>query len=451
MSALDLTPLKEAINRAYAEYVSPPPEGMETKPLLSVSQYLEDAEWELVWKAVRALRREHARVATRFPEVTLADLVIDELVGLDETPTFDELAERLGQIADAEGPWLVSTPLSNIVLSEPAMQLAADTVLWRAVLGTEWMDQRFSEVEDQGSELTVQRFLGDRLPRVTRWLRFSDGRRIDTGIGAQLLTVEDGAAPVALAKARAKAQYALAVWSLLHPPKQWALVPDVGIWVQQPTLQLGQRFKPREHEKWGPRERLRGNTMRTWSEYEAPSQDLLAVPFEAISNLEKRSSQALLSAALAHHQASRASRFLLSERVRSIHVAIECLCEREPGAGDALNRWDVLADRLSVWDELRKRGYDPQDAQELQGRLKDARNVATHGADAALIDLGYPEAEQRKLRGDRYAQGQDLAIAGIQTDLFPLIHAVGFAIKELLLLMSQNSWDDKLFQEQFRP
>lgn len=100
---------------------------------------------------------------------------------------------------------------------------------------------------------------------------------------------------------------------------------------------------------------------------------------------------------------------------------------------------------------MRKRGYDPQDALDVQERLKNARNIATHGADAALIDLGYPEAERRKMQGkNRYALGQDLAIAAVQADLMPLVYAVGHVVKELLVLMSGNNWDDTLFEAQFQ-
>ncbi len=450
MSSTDITSLKEAVDRARGEYMRLPAEG-ETKRILPLQLYMEESEWELVWEAVRALRREHPGVFIQFQETTLANLMIDELGDLESAPTLEELAERLREIAESEGPWLVSTPLTNIAVPEPAIQLADDVVLWRAVHGTEWMNERFGAGEDDDSEFTVHDLLGDRLPRVTRWLRFAETEPIDTGVGAQLLTIEEGTGVLALARARAKAQYALAVWSILAPPEEWKLLPDLGIWVQQPSIQLGQRFKLREHEKWIPRERVKGNSIRFWGDYEAPSADVLRTPFEAIDNLERRCSQALLSAALARSQASRASRFVLTERARSIHVAIECLCEPAPGRSGAYHRWEIVAQRFGVWGELGKRGYDPQDALEVQQRLMNARNVAAHGADAALIDLGYPEAQQRKMQGkNRYALGQDLAIAAVQADLTPLIYAVGYVLKELFLLMRDNNWDDTLFEAQFQ-
>lgn len=451
MSAIDLGRLKESVDRAREQYRKPPAEG-ETKPILPLPLYMAEKEWELVWKTVRALRRDHPGVFIQFHEATLANLIIDELGELESTPTLEELADRLREIAESEGPWLVSTPLSNITVPDPATKLADDVVLWRAILGTDWMDGRFDGGEDDHSEFDVHRFLGDRLPRVTRWLRFSEREGVDTRVGAQLLTVEEGTGVLAPARARAKAQYALAVWAILEPPKEWKLLPDLGIWTEQPHIQLGQRFKPREHEKWMPREQVKGNSIRFWGEYEAPGADLLGIPFQAIENLERRSSQALLSAALAQQQASRASRFLLSERVRNIHAAIECLCEPEPGARGAYDRWDVVADRFGVWEALGKRGYDPQDAIDVQERLKNARNIAAHGSDAVLIDLGYPEAQKRKMQGkNRYALGQDLAIAAIQADLTPLVFAVGHVLNQLLLLMRDSKWDDKLFEAQFNP
>ena len=52
---------------------------------------------------------------------------------------------------------------------------------------------------------------------------------------------------------------------------------------------------------------------------------------------------------------------------------------------------------------------------------------------------------------NRYALGQDLAIAAVQADLTPLVFAVGHVVKQLLLLMRDNKWDDTLFEAQFNP
>ena len=59
------THLKEAVDRARAEYLRPSVED-ETKPILPLALDMKESEWELVWKTVRALRREHQRVFIRF-------------------------------------------------------------------------------------------------------------------------------------------------------------------------------------------------------------------------------------------------------------------------------------------------------------------------------------------------------------------------------------------------
>jgi len=298
-----------------------PPKPGEAKPILPLTEYLAEEDWRRVWEVVRAIRREHAALFARFPEVTLAGLVVDELAGADEATTLDRLAARLRELADSEGPWLVSTPLAQITLPEPAIKLADDAVLWRAELGTEWMEERFAGSEDN-SEFDLHRMLGDRISRPTRWVKFSDDSRVDTRRGATLLTVEEGVIGLALPRARARAQYAVAVWSALSPPEERQLLPELGIWVPQPHLQWRQRYKLREHDAWIARERTRGGGIYHWGDYPAPESDLLRIPFEAMAALDHHCAQALLSASLALLQSSRASRSPLSEQLRNLHAAI---------------------------------------------------------------------------------------------------------------------------------
>lgn len=147
-------------------------------------------------------------------------------------------------------------------------------------------------------------------------------------------------------------------------------------------------------------------------------------------------------------QASRATRFELSERLRDVHVAIECLCEEEPGSSRAFDRWEKLAERYGIWAEVAKRGYDRAEIEALQARLKSARNVVTHGADAVLVDLGYPVGANRPTRGTTVA-GEDLAFSGLQADLSPLIFAVRYAIRQLFGYVRGHDWDDNAFDSQF--
>src|SRR5215210_3926344 len=139
---MDLADLKARLDKARSKADAPvPPEG---KPILFVSEYLDESDLVEVWRVVYAIRREHPSVFVRFTESTLAGLVVDELAGKDEVPDLRELADDLEDLAVSEHPWLGSTPLANIRLPEPAIKLTDDVVLWRAELGTEWMDNRFA-------------------------------------------------------------------------------------------------------------------------------------------------------------------------------------------------------------------------------------------------------------------------------------------------------------------
>jgi hypothetical protein len=446
-SEIDLEELRRRVARARTE-MEAPPKPDEVKAILPLTEYLAEEDWHRVWAAVRAIRRKHPELFARFPETTLAGLIVDELATTAQPITLTQLAARLEALADSEGPWLVSTPLANIALPEPAIKLADDAVLWRAELGREWMEERFTGSDDN-SEFDVHRMLGDRISRPARWVKFSNGSRIDTRRGATLLTVEDGVIGLALPRARARAQYAIAVWSVLRPPEDREVLPELGIWVPQPHLQWRQRYKLREQDAWIAREQTHGGGIYHWAEYPAPRPDLLRVPFEAMDALDKRCAQALLSASLALLQASRASRSPLSEQLRNLHSAIEALCEPAPGAPGASGRWRQLADRLGVWSELAKRGYEEADVDAFQKRLNVARNVATHGSDAALLDLGYPADAHRILPGGRQAKGEDLAFSAVNADLTPLRFAVRFAIRELICRVRAKDWDDSAFEQEF--
>jgi len=264
-----------------------------------------------------------------------------------------------------------------------------------------------------------------------------------------LLTFEEGTASMAITRAMNKAVYAIAVWAILHPPENFELVPDLGIWIPQPFIRIGPRFKIREEGAWAKRARTQGGAIRMMSEYTAPEADVLSLPFEAFERVtERRSAQALLSASLALFQASRGSRFMLSEQVRQIQVAVETLCEVDEGASYDRNRWHRVKERHGASDAY-VRGYTEDDITDLEARLEQARNVATHGADAVLIDLGFPGDLERKMRRGTVS-GERLGLAGLNADLSPLLGAVRKVLGSLLLHMRECDWDDDEFDRQFR-
>jgi hypothetical protein len=236
---------------------------------------------------------------------------------------------------------------------------------------------------------------------------------------------------------------------VLSPPSENQLLPDIGTWVPQPNLQWRQRYKRKEDDVWPHKEPDRGGGIWGWAPYRAPASDVLSVPFEAMAARERRSAQALLSSAHALVQGGRRSRIQLSEEIRGTITAIELLCEREPLARDAFERWTVVAERLGVWEKSGIRGYAPRDIADLHERLRFARNVATHGADAVLLDLGYPEETERRVARNKNAPGTDFAFAALVADLEPLRSAVRHVLRELFALMRVASWDDEEFEAQF--
>lgn len=130
-------------------------------------------------------------------------------------------------------------------------------------------------------------------------------------------------------------------------------------------------------------------------------------------------------------------------------ACLEVLCEKEGVLYAADDRWDAVAARFDVWSELAGRGYDASDIEDLQVRIKRARNIATHGSDAALLDLGYPEQAQRKVGKNAFAPGTDFAYSVLAADLVPLRFALGFVIERLFTVARGSNWDDAAFEAQF--
>src|SRR5690348_11084232 len=135
---MDLTELKARIDRAVEEMKAPPPP--EGKTVLPVSENLHDEDQSLIWDAVGEIRRKHGEVFVLFAEPVLASLVIDVLAELDEAPSLKELSEALAELARSERPWLISTPLANIALPQPVIQVAEDAVLQRTYRSADWLE-----------------------------------------------------------------------------------------------------------------------------------------------------------------------------------------------------------------------------------------------------------------------------------------------------------------------
>ena len=447
--SIELSDLKGRVDRAGADMEAPLEPG-ESRVILPVSAYLDEEDTVVLWEAVRAIREAHPDTFNRYPEMTLATTIITVLAELSEVPSLAELAGHLREAAEQEGPWLVSTPLSNIAVPSGMLALTEDVVLQRAYTAAEISDEEYNSEVDAHAE--IFRAIGDYINPPARWL--TPGRQgegfMDTTRGAALLTVEQGTRALAASRARAKALYAIAVWTIVAPPGDRTLLPDVGIYGPQPFLHMPQRLKEYDPGEWMTQKRAAAASSEHWADYEIPAGELLALPFEALAVIrEKRSAQALLSASWAIFEAARGSRFLLSERLRHALVAVETLGEPKPGTTMKWGRWQRLSRRHGVHEQLRGRGYSGAAIARAEQRLKDARNIATHGADTALVDLGFPEGGQRALRGGKSAAGEDLGFAALSADLTIMIYAVQHVLDNLLRHMSAHEWDDAEFERQF--
>lgn len=444
MSDAELARLRDLLVAAQAQVDRPFEPGESSRPITFFSDHLSEEGWTLGWKLVATLRREHAELFAVFSEQALHRAALEHILSQATPLTVEGIAAALLADRADHGDWIVEIPLANSSLDRfwaPAGPTAA--------LLQQEGDGEKDETERIQAAFDAFHHLGDHLRVSGRVLTLGTGQEIDTGRGVSLFIVESGPARIATEAARVQAHYALATWVLLERPAQWHLFPDVGLWAPQPYVQQTVRHKRFERDRWVSREQARGGALRHWAPYELPRNDVLAAPFEAFEKLERRSAQALLSSTAAWFAASRGSRFLLSQRIREVQAAIECLCEREPGSRGASERWKALADNPSVWDRIADvRAYGRDDVSELQERILDARNISSHGADASLIDLGWRGGD-RPLRRKRVAAATGLTGPALHRDLGPLVFSVGEALRGGWRRMREADFDDDEFEALF--
>jgi hypothetical protein len=310
---------------------------------------------------------------------------------------------------------------------------------------------RHSERSDEeiDAQFAVFKWVGARITPPVRLLHLNGSSApFDTTRTAVMVTRETGIDSLAKTAARARAQYAVAAWTVLQPPAQYQLIPDVGTWTPQPFLQLSQQHRPTSETpsfaEAGPTGSMRGH-----SPYVLPDERVLRIPFTAMENLDRRSAQAALSASLQHLSAARASRLLPSERIRALLAGMESLGEPSQGHANGIQRFKKLVSAHGLWGTAASRGWDEQRLRDAIGRMRRARNIATHGADASLLDLGYPVGVQRPMRHE-LAMGHELATGALLSDLEVLIHLLGRTLAAVFEVQSANSWDDSVFERACR-
>jgi hypothetical protein len=437
---VDLSELAQRVQAAVREAREPPPPGG-SKPITFPTDHFDDRTWELLWEVIRLIRERDPGTFVQFSEWTLASLAIDALeadAGLD----LQELTKWVAGHLDEFGRRVVSTPICHLQMDASAIRLADDAVLVRADVDRDAPDTD----EDIVAGFNIEKWLGVRMSRPLRHVDLASA--FDTTRTAALLTVEHGVPPLALARARARTQYAIALWTVLAPPEGRKVLPDLGGWVPQPSVHMPQRHRrvPGADESGRPTED--GGGINLYGAFEMPAEDVARLPFQAMAHVDRRGAQAVLSAGLHLLNASRASRLQPSERARALMAAVEALGEQPSGKG-ARARFRRLTERHGTDKAAEARGWSPARVRAAFDRIVKARNIATHGADAVLLDLGYPPDARRKMLYGT-ALGTELAAGGLQSDLPVLVHVVGRTLDQTIRELAADGWSDAAYDGYFK-
>jgi hypothetical protein len=90
--------------------------------------------------------------------------------------------------------------------------------------------------------------------------------------------------------------------------------------------------------------------------------------------------------------------------------------------------------------------YQQHEIEEAKGLANDLRNIAAHGSDDVLVNLGYPASAVRVLPGGRRRSGAELGLARAAAAEPVLRHAVRDATHRLAIEAIANEWDDNWFR-----
>ncbi len=452
-SGFELGALQAAVRRAHAEQNAPLKPEERSRPYKPLDRFFSDEDWILIRQGASAVRREYPTVFRLFAsERTLMPVMVRLVVeaGDDDLP-FEDLVAQLKAHAASKGPWLVGTPLANVTLAEAFVPINERTALVRPIQEHDWSPWEDSD----DSSMEIYRHFEDGMSSRPRWLQANSLllADLDTRHGAVLLTVEDGTAEVALDIGRTRARYALAVWTALRGPGRSEIFPSVGYWAPQPYIDVGQLIKEHHPGHFSSKGRTESRRIHT-AEYALP-EDIteLSLPFKMMDAAPKHhAARALLSSAWAFHCAMRfPSEVEMTDRLFGIYTAVAALCEQEGIFDDkaVLKRWRAVRDHFDVWEELTRTGASRDDLVAAERRLGDIRNIAAHGADSVLVNLGYPTERTRLFRGGREHAGDYLAPSLLYSELHPLQWSTRRVLQHLLPAMSKADYDDEAFERCF--
>jgi len=446
-----LTRLKEAVRRAEIEMRAPPPAG-EVKEMLPLTEYFADQDRNTKWRVVSEIRFREKELYNRFGnEPFLANAVIDLVAESDCEIDWRGLLEGLEQFLNESSNWIISIPLSN-ALTQGYTPITERVGLAEVLQDRDW--ERDSEAPVDNREIFDH--LGDYIDVGARWHQEDtytgplDGRRT-----AALIFREEGAEPLALSVARTKARYAIAMWCLLVPPEWRHLWPTLADWEPRPYIERGTKHKKFDKGAWTRRSPVKGGHITHYEEYEVPRRsEFLRAPFDAIerANANSLPARAALSAAWSLYLAERIpADFERTDRVMLVSAAIDSLCDLGQGPTEEAGvRWARFTERHGIWREMRG-AYLQGEIEEAKVLARDLRNVATHGSDDILLNLGYPPEQTRVLRGGRKRTGHELSVAEAAVAFPVLATAVHSAARRVAFQGIESGWDENVFRDNFAP
>jgi hypothetical protein len=441
----DLRNLNHAVSRAVA--LQRRADGV-LREILPLTEYLDAAGEKAVWRVVATLREKDTALYNRFVgERFLRDVIVDIVVDHGGPIDFPELVIELARRADGAHDWLIAVPLANLLPPRGYVLIEQGAV----ALGMSVQEPDWDRNEDRPVDrLQMFRDLGDSLDAGIRWDQ-GDGTRgpLDTRMTAKLFFVQSGTETAAWSVAMTRTRLALALWCLLHRPTWREMWPTLGDWVPRPCVQYEIHRKLFQPGRWPSDGVARGRSQVEFGLYELPDDvATIATPFEVMRLAPDRfSARAAASAAWSLYLAERQPNDLeLTDELVHLRAAIEAICDTGDGtAASADVRWARITERWGVWREMRA-FYGQGELEDAKHLARDLRNIAQHGSDDVLVNLGYPPKRIRSLAGDRKLTGEQLGLARAAATVPVLRQAVRDVATRLVAEGRANGWDDEWFR-----
>jgi hypothetical protein len=274
-------------------------------------------------------------------------------------------------------------------------------------------------------------------------------------MAASMVLVVRGPEPIATQIAQATADYLLAGWMLFAPPPRLKLWPTAGPWAPQPSEQFSISVTPFRRNADDPAtKRTRSRSIQQYGEYEVPDDfALLQRPLRAVRMAETHhSARALLSATWAwRHAASGGSALEVTDIMFYAFTCLAALCEDPAAQNDRgmFRRWQALRRNVpGHFDRALAAGLDSDALDHALQTLHDARNLAAHGSDAVLVNLGFPASRTRAFK-KREVEGVELGLASLHAALRPSLWLLREALLHCWTVADESDFNDDKFNGLF--